>query len=131
MLPVIFVQGDCLEWVESSRDQLVWSFANDIVFPLQQSFFQLRWSKKALIPFKSTFDAIMFMNLCIWVVTFFDSHDEPVFHSLLCCAPAIFINGEDMVWFDLPCEIAIKLLQKIIIIEKVIIFGLIHYDSLE
>jgi len=31
MLPVIFVEGDCLEWVESSRDQLVWSFAHDIV----------------------------------------------------------------------------------------------------
>ncbi len=35
-----------------------------------------------------------------------------------------------MVWFGFPCEIAIKLCQKIIILEEVLFFGLIHCDSL-
>ncbi len=48
MLSVVFVESDCLEWVESSWDQLVGSFAHDIVLSIQQIIFQLRWSKMAL-----------------------------------------------------------------------------------
>lgn len=34
------------------------------------------------------------------------------------------------VWFDFSCEIAMRLLHKIIIIDKVLLFGLIHCDTL-
>ncbi len=64
------------------------------------------------------------------MVIFLDSHDESVFYPLLCCILAIFVNGEDVVWIDFPCEVAIKCLQKFMIIKELLFSGLIDCESL-
>ncbi len=86
--------------------------------------------QKVFHSFKSIIDAIMLFDFCVWVVTFFYSHDESVFYPLLCCIPAIFINREDVAWFDFPCEVAIKLLQKFIVIKEILFSCLMDCDSI-
>ncbi len=123
----------CRHWlpcnVEPSRDQFDGSFDCDVYLYLQQSFFSLKRFKKAFIPFKSAFDAIMCFNLGIWVVKCFDGCNEFMFYTLLCCG--IFFHQQKwygFLWF--PYGIAIKLLQKIITIEEVLFFWLVNCDSL-